>query len=155
MKLVEKRLFIAASPSRIYELLTDADRLVEWMAPRAELDPTPGGRLTWTHHNGDSVIGEFVELVPDRRIVFTFGWDRADVGVPPGSTTVEITLHPRDRGTELRLVHTGLAGPMADAHRGGWDNYLSRLGAVAEGRSPGPDPLAGERVPAARDLDVP
>ena len=41
---------------------------------------------------------------------------------------------------------------MADAHSGGWTNYLARLAAVAEGRDPGPDPLAAERVPAACDL---
>ena len=154
MKLVERQIFIAASPARIYELLTDADLLVEWMAPLAELDPTPGGALCWTHVNGDSVIGTFVELVPARRIVFTFGWDRADVGIAPGSTTVEIDLRPRGEGTELRLVHRGLAGPMADAHRGGWVNYLDRLAAVAEGRDPGPDPFAAERVPAARELGL-
>jgi uncharacterized protein YndB with AHSA1/START domain len=100
--------------------------------------------------DGDSVIGEFVELEPGRRIVFTYGWDREEVGIPPGSTTVEIDLHPRNGGTELRLVHRGLPGPTADAHGGGWSNYLARLAAVAEGRDPGPDRLASERVPSAR-----
>jgi uncharacterized protein YndB with AHSA1/START domain len=151
MKLVDKRLFIDAPPARVYELLTDADLLVEWMAPTAVADPTPGGVLTWTHRNGDSVIGTFVELVPGRRIVFTYGWDREDVGIPPGSTTVEIELRPHDGGTELHLVHRGLTEPMADAHNGGWDNYLARLAAVAAGRDPGADPLAYERVPASKD----
>jgi uncharacterized protein YndB with AHSA1/START domain len=154
MKLVEKHVFIAASPSRVYELLTDARLLVEWMAPYARLDARPGGELTWTHVNGDRVIGEYVELVPSRRIVFTYGWDREDIRIPPGSTTVEIDLRPSNDGTELHLVHRGLAGPMADAHSGGWTNYLARLAAVAEGRDPGEDPLAGERVPAARDLGL-
>ncbi|HET6687284.1 MAG TPA: SRPBCC domain-containing protein [Jiangellaceae bacterium] len=61
-------------------------------------------------------------LSPARRIVFTYGWERANVEVPPGSTTVEITLRSHGTGTELHLVHRGLAGPMADAHAGGWDN---------------------------------
>jgi uncharacterized protein YndB with AHSA1/START domain len=151
MKLVERTVFIRASPARVYSLLTDPELLVQWMAPHAQLDPKPGGALCWTHLNGDSVIGAFVELVPARRIVFTFGWDRADVAIPPGSTTVEIDLRPRDGGTELHLVHHGLAGSMADAHGGGWNNYLARLAAVAEGRDPGPDLLAAERVPAAGD----
>jgi uncharacterized protein YndB with AHSA1/START domain len=150
VKLVEKRLFIDAPPARVYELLTDAGLIVEWMAPVADLDPSPGGSVTWTHLNGDSVIGAFVELVPARRIVFTYGWDRAEVGIPPGSTTVEIDLHPRNGGTELHLVHRGLSGPLADAHGGGWSIYLTRLTAVAEGRDPGPDPLAAERVPTAQ-----
>jgi uncharacterized protein YndB with AHSA1/START domain len=149
VKLVERRIFIDAPPARVYELLTDGELLADWMAPVIAVDPRPGGALAWTHLNGDSVIGEFVELVPGRRVVFTYGWDREEVGIPPGSTTVEIELRPRGAGTELHLVHRGLAGPAADAHRGGWSNYLARLGAVAEGRDPGPDPLAGKRVPSA------
>jgi uncharacterized protein YndB with AHSA1/START domain len=87
--------------------------------------------------------------------VFTFGWERPDVQVPPGSTTVEITLEPTATGTQLRLVHRGLAGPMADAHAGGWANYLARLTSVAEHRDPGPDPLERERVPSAAELGLP
>ncbi len=155
MKLVDKMIVIAAPPGEVYALLTDAELLVEWMAPTARLDPRPGGEVTWTHRNGDTVRGEFVELVPDRRVVFTYGWDRADVGVPPGSTVVEITLRPVAAGTELRLVHRGLEGPMADAHAGGWGNYLGRLAARAEGRDPGADPLAGERVPTRARLGLP
>jgi uncharacterized protein YndB with AHSA1/START domain len=109
----------------------------------------------WTHHNGDTVRGEFVELVPDRRVVFTYGWERGDVGVPPGSTVVEIDLRPTPSGTELRLVHRGLEGPMADAHSGGWANYLTRLACRAEGRDPGPDPLADGRVPTRAELGLP
>ena len=152
MKLVDQRIFIDAAPAHVYELLTDAARLVEWMAPVASADPTPGGVLTWTHANGDRVVGAFVELQPYRRIVFSFGWDREDVEIPPGSTTVEIDLRPRDGGTELHLVHRGLTEQMADAHHGGWTNYLARLAAAAEGRDPGPDPLADEQVPSAREI---
>ena len=152
MKLVEHRLFIDSSPSHVYELLTDAELLAQWMAPVVSIDPSPGGQLTWTHVNGDSVVGAFVKLVADRRVVFTFGWDRDDVGIPPGSTTVEIDLRPRHGGTELHLVHRGLGGPMADAHRGGWSNYLGRLAAVAQGRDPGPDALAAARVPSAQGI---
>ena len=123
------------------------------MAPEATLDARVGGEIRWTHPNGDSVIGSFVELVPARRVVFTYGWDRPDVAIPPGSTTVEINLAPTRGGTELRLVHRGLNGPLADAHAGGWSNYLARLAAVAEDRDPGPDPLADERVPPARTVN--
>jgi len=152
-RLVDRRVSIAAPPSRVYALLTDAAELVRWMAPEADVDPRPGGVITWRHANGDRVSGHFVELVPDRRIVFTYGWDRVDVGIPPGSTRVEITLTPAftqaGTGTDLHLVHRGLSDPMAHAHTGGWTNYLGRLAAVAEERDPGPDPLAGERVPSA------
>jgi uncharacterized protein YndB with AHSA1/START domain len=152
VKLVEKTVTVHAPADLLYELLTDAEHLVRWMAATAEVDPVVGGVIRWTHANGDACAGRFVELVPGRRIVFTYGWERPDVEVPPGSTTVEITLEPRGDATELRLVHRGLAGPMADAHAGGWANYLGRLAAVAEGRDPGPDALGAERVPAAHEL---
>jgi uncharacterized protein YndB with AHSA1/START domain len=152
VKLIDKTIFIDAAPESVYRLLIDAESLMQWMAPAARSDPQPGGELSWTHHAGDSVVGQFVELVPGRRVVFTFGWDRPDVEVPEGSTVVEIDLRPQRGGTLLRLVHRGLDGPMADAHDGGWTNYLARLAALAEGRHPGADPLADQRVPAARDL---
>lgn len=152
MKLVERTIDIDADPASVYEHFVDADRFVRWMAPHAEIEPRPGGLIRWTHRNGDSCEGQFVELVPGRRIVFTYGWDRPDVEVPPGSTTVEVTLAPTVSGTRLRLVHSGLSGPMADAHAGGWANYLHRLATVASGGDPGPDPLADQRVPSAADL---
>lgn len=154
MKLVDRTLEINAPADLLYEMVTDAEHLVRWMAVNAEVDAQVGGTIRWTHANGDSCSGEFVELVPARRIVFTYGWERSDVELPPGSTTVEITLEPTIDGTRLRLVHRGLAGPMADAHDGGWANYLTRLATLAEGRDPGPDPLAQERVPTAAELGL-
>lgn len=154
MRLVDRTIHIDAEVAAVYELLTDAEQFVRWMAPTAMLDPRPGGVISWEHVNGDVVSGSYVELVPGRRVVFTYGWEREDVGVSPGSTVVEIDLRPKDGGTELRLVHRGLAGPMADAHDGGWANYLDRLATTAAGLDPGPDPLAKERVPTARSLGL-
>ena len=154
MKLVQKHVHVSAPAAVLYELLTDPALFVQWMAEDANIDARVGGEIRWTHANGDSCSGHFVELVPDRRIVFTYGWERPDVEVPPGSTTVEIDLIPSTRGTELRLVHRGLAGPMADAHAGGWDHYLRRLADRAAGLEPGPDPWAQQRVPTARNLGL-
>ena len=89
MKLVERTIDIDADPSTVYERFVDVEQFVRWMAPHAQIEPRPGGLIRWTHHNGDSCEGRFVELVPGRRIVFTYGWDRPDVEVPPGSTTVD------------------------------------------------------------------
>jgi uncharacterized protein YndB with AHSA1/START domain len=155
VKLTDKTIFIDAAPESVYRLLTDAESIMQWMAPAARSDPRPGGELTWTHQAGDRVLGQFIELEPGRRVVFSFGWDRPDVEVPEASTVVEIDLKPREGGTVLRLIHRGLDGPMADAHDGGWTNYLARLAVLAAGRDPGPDPLADQRVPAAVDLRTP
>jgi uncharacterized protein YndB with AHSA1/START domain len=155
MRLVRRSIQIGAPPSLVYELLTDPALFVQWMAESADIDARPGGRIRWTHPNCDSCSGHFVELVAHRRIVFTYGWERPDVEIPPGSTIVEIDLVPHAERTEVRLVHRGLSGPMAAAHGGGWAHYLGRLASRAEGRDPGPDPWADRRVPAARHLERP
>lgn len=153
MKLAVQELEVDAPIDEVFALFVDPELFVLWMADAATLDPVPGGTVRWTHPNGDTVAGRYVEVDPPRRVVFTYGWERADVQIPPGSTTVEVDLTPRpDGGTTVRLVHRGLDDDAADAHRGGWAHYLDRLRRTAEGHPPGPDPWADRRVPTPEQL---
>jgi uncharacterized protein YndB with AHSA1/START domain len=153
VKLVVQELEVHASAQVLYELLTDPVLFVQWMADDATLDPRPGGIVRWTHANGDTCSGEYIELVPARRVVFTYGWERAEVEIPPGSTTVEIDLTATtETTTVLRLVHRGLDDLAAGAHHGGWTHYLDRLRRRAEGSALGPDPFATQRVPTPAEL---
>jgi len=90
-----KEVFIDAPPSVVFQFLTDPAKMIRWMGIRAEIDPRPGG-LYWLDPNGrDFIRGEYVEVIPDRRIVFTWGWEKPSEGmaaVPAGSTQVEIDL---------------------------------------------------------------
>jgi hypothetical protein len=62
----------------------------------------------------------------------TWGWESNDA-VPPGSTTLEITLTPDGAGTILRLRHIGLANETERrSHLGGWELYTGKLAAVFE-----------------------
>ena len=91
----------------------------------------------------DIAKGEYVEVTPFSRVVFTWGWESEGNPVPPGSSTVEITLVPDGEGTLVRLRHSGLPTDHArEQHSQGWAHYLNRLTFAAEGRDPGPDPLA-------------
>lgn len=156
MKLVAQELAIHASAQVVFEFLTDPELFVQWMADTAILDPVPDGVIRWTHPNGDIVSGRYVEIVPDRRVVFTYGWERAEVEIAPGSTTVEIDLYPiTEESTMLKLVHRGLDDLAADAHHGGWAHYLDRLRQASEGNPPGPDPWADLRVPTPQELRQP
>jgi uncharacterized protein YndB with AHSA1/START domain len=90
-------------------------------------------------------VGEYVEVDPPNRVVFTFGWEGDGNPTPPGSTTVEITLTPDGDGTKVRLVHTGLpSAESAERHGEGWDTYLARLEIAAAGGDAGPDPHQGD-----------
>jgi uncharacterized protein YndB with AHSA1/START domain len=92
--------------------------------------------------NGMTAEGEFVELVPDVRVVFTWGWvDHPDL--PPGSTTVEIFLSEVGTGTRVILTQRHLLEGEWNTHQVGWRHYLPRLAKVAAGEDPGPDPGPG------------
>jgi uncharacterized protein YndB with AHSA1/START domain len=153
MKLAIQRLVIHAPTDEVFRYFVDPELFGQWMAGGAALDPRPGGLVRWTHPNGDTVSGRYVEIDPPRRLVFTYGWERSEVEIPPGSTTVEIRLMSQaDGSTVVTLVHRGLDGRAADAHRGGWAHYLNRLRRTAEGEHVGPDPWADRRVPTPEEL---
>jgi uncharacterized protein YndB with AHSA1/START domain len=147
---LEREIHIAARPETVFEFFTDADLLRRWKGLRATLDPRPGGVYQVDINGRDVVRGEFVEVNPPRRLVFTWGWAGDGSPLPPGASTVEVTLTPEAGGTRVRLRHHGLPSPaLLHLHGQGWDHYLPRLQTAAEGRDLGPDPRA---TPDARHL---
>jgi uncharacterized protein YndB with AHSA1/START domain len=104
------------------------------------LDPRPGGIYRVEINGRDIVRGEYVEIVPYTRVVFTWGWEGENSPLPPGTTTVEITLTPDGEGTIVQLRHLGLPEEQKAVHAVGWDHFLPRLGKVAEGKEPDTDP---------------
>ena len=120
MRLASYQVTIAAPVEVVWAHLTTAEGLVRWVGPEATADPAPGGALRWTHPDGATVVGRFVELVPHRRVVFTYGWEDGRLGVLPESTTVEIDLVEEAGATTVRLVHHGLPPATAPDHERGW-----------------------------------
>lgn len=139
--LVDLSIRIDAEPKAVFEFFTDPEKMVRWKGIAAKLDPRPGGVYRVSVTDRQIAVGEYVEIVPPERVVFTWGWEGND-GVPPGSTRVEITLTADGDGTVVRLLHTDLPNEQAAAQHGqGWEHFLSRLQIAAVGGDPGTDPL--------------
>jgi uncharacterized protein YndB with AHSA1/START domain len=117
--LVEIQVRLDAPPDEVFLYLTEAERYVRWQGVKAELDPRPGGVFrVWM--DADTVArGEFVEVDPPRRVVFSWGWE-GNESVPPGSTIVELSLEA------------------AVMHEEGWRLFTARLAAVSRGEDPEP-----------------
>ncbi|MEU4731714.1 SRPBCC domain-containing protein [Streptomyces sp. NPDC023588] len=131
---------IAARPETVFGFFTDREKWLSWMGADGTFSFEPGGAYR-TGVTGENVAsGRFLVVDPPKRLVFTWGWETGSMPVPPGSTTVEITLEPTAEGTLLRLVHSGLSSEEARAaHAEGWQHYVDRLASRAEGTDPGPD----------------
>ena len=137
---VERDVRIEAPPESVFPFLVDPDQMIRWMGVEATLDPRPGGVYHVNVTGSDVARGEYVEVVPNVRVVFTWGWEDEANPVRPGSTTVEITLEPEGSATIVRLRHFGLPGGRDNRHAQGWEHYLGRLAAVASGGGAAPDP---------------
>ena len=121
---------IEASPEIVFAYLTDSQRFVAWMGVGAELDPRPGGRYRIDVDGVHIVSGEYQVVDPPQRLVMSWGWEGHPT-VPPGSTTVEITLTPERDATILRLRHLGLPDEgERRLHTDGWTQYMSQLAAA-------------------------
>ena len=137
---LKREIRVMATPETIFSFLTDPSKMVRWKGSQADLDPRPGGIYRVQFNTRDIARGKYVELVPNQRVVFTWGWEADEKIVPPGSSTVEITLKRDGDETIVTLEHRDLPEEARAKHLQGWDLYLPRLATVASGRDPGPDP---------------
>ena len=143
-----RELTIAARPETVWEFLVDPEKAKRWMGLEATFAAEPGGIYQVTVIPDHTAKGEFVELDPPRRLVFTWGWEPGE----DGRSRPYRRARRRSRsswsregdGTRLRFVHAGLPTEEALAsHAHGWDHYLPRLVAAAAGDDPGRDPWLG------------
>ncbi len=149
---VEREVRIEARPETVFPFFTEPDLMVRWMGAKAEADPRPGGIYRVDVDGGAHVAcGEFVEVSPHERVVFSWGWESEDSPVRPGTSTVSVTLTPDGDHTIVRLVHSDLPSKeSANAHSAGWEHYLERLEVAGAGGDPGPDTWAEQ---ARSDVD--
>jgi len=149
-----KEIYIEAHPDLVFSFLSEHDKFLRWMGLVLEIDPRPGGIFRLDPNGREVIRGEFLEVIPPRRIVFSWGWEAGGMAVPAGSTRVEIELTAQGEGTLLRLTHRNLP-PDRDVrsnHESGWTHHLGRLKVAAEDRDPGPDPCW---TPAAKGIRTP
>ena len=143
--LVEVTVHIAARPETVFTYFTDPVRYVQWMGSRATLEPVPGGVYRVGMRDGVQAAGEFVEVDPPHRLVFTWGWTH-DHAVAPGSTRVVVTLgrggrrHPR-RPAPLRPARRrATRAPPQAAGNCTWPGWASGSPAVIPAPIPTPEP---------------
>lgn len=134
---LEIKRFINAPRDRVYAAWTDPAQLRQWFGPEKvqtrnlTADARVGGKFRWdlTNSEGEKMTcrGEYRELQPGKKIVFTWQWDN-DEDWENHISVVTVELSDRDSGTELRLIHEQLPNEQSrDGHTGGWNSALDKL----------------------------
>jgi uncharacterized protein YndB with AHSA1/START domain len=128
---------IKVSRERVYAAWTDPAQLKEWFGPEnvqtrdLVADARVGGKFRWdlTNSEGEkmTMLGEYRELQPGKKIVFTWKWDD-DETWENHISIVTVELSDREGGTELRLIHEQLPNEQSrDGHTRGWNSALNKL----------------------------
>lgn len=130
---------LTASRPRVFEAWTRPELLARWFFPGSnwsasiDHDFRIGGRWEVRMQDGAGVehrqFGEYREIVPDTRLVFS--WSCPDLAVVDSVVTVELRDHPR--GTELHLKHQLPPDPaVRRGHEEGWQGCLESLAKFLE-----------------------
>ena len=125
---IAREISIDASPEIVFSYFTDPAKHRLWQGREVELDPRPGGALRISFGPGYVAVGTYLEVEPPTRLVYTWGWAEEGSSVlPPGASTVELTLEPAGAATLLRLRHSRLPKETFEFHGDGWDESRSEL----------------------------
>ena len=128
---------IKAPRDRVYAAWTDPAQMKQWFGPENVqtrhliADPRVGGEFRWdlTNSEGEKMTmrGEYRELLPNKKIVFTWQWED-DEDWENHTSIVTVELADRDGGTELRLTHEQLPNEESrNGHTRGWNSALDKL----------------------------
>jgi uncharacterized protein YndB with AHSA1/START domain len=124
------------APEKVWRAWTDPQALKQWFGPGgpqpvalAELDLRVGGRfrIAFGGPQGDEHLcaGVYREVVPNRKLVFTWSWPRT---TPERESLVTIELRKVAECTELVFRHEQLFDEkVRDDHRRGWSETLVKL----------------------------
>jgi uncharacterized protein YndB with AHSA1/START domain len=129
------RILPAPRPA-VYRALSDPGELAKWWGPRGfsapsvEFDPCVGGRYRIAMQPPEGELfyltGEFREVDPPARLVYTFRWE--DPTPDDRETVVTLSLRDVEDGTELDFAQATFATEERRAlHREGWSNSLDKL----------------------------
>lgn len=124
---------IRAPRDKVYAAWTTPAILSKWFAPGQRnplpeiLDVRPGGKYRIVMKGDDDspvAIGEYREVVPGEKLVFTWGWE----GDPSQPTLVTVTFADAKGGTEVVLLHERFASAeTCERHRMGWQAIMDKM----------------------------
>ncbi|MDN6705719.1 SRPBCC domain-containing protein [Corynebacterium glyciniphilum] len=130
----------------VWRAWTDPHELAAWFDPfgvttdSVTVDLRVGGRYSYTMVNDTTgeeypTGGEYLQITPVERLVFTWGEPDAPVDSSPVVTLTFSASGDRDQHTEMVFHLRGIGGRPGDNYvYDGWDEALTNLGRHLESR---------------------
>lgn len=93
---LEREIRIAAQPETIFAFFVDPAKIMQWLGKAVTADARPGG-LCRIDINGYVTRGEYLEIVPPSRVVFTWGWENEGSTPRPASQLSRFRSYQKGR----------------------------------------------------------
>ena len=136
-----------AAVDLIWQMWTDPEHFKQWYGPEgftvpvADMDLRVGGKRLICMATPDGSMkmwttGEFTEIVPNERLVYTESpadengtvVSPSDMGMPEGyPATTEVTVSLEDLGGRTKMVMTHAGVPASSGAGGGWEQAFDKL----------------------------
>ncbi len=126
---------IDASLAETWTAWSEAELVARWFAPGTmsaevlEYDLRVGGsyriRMRDTDGSSHTVTGRFTEVVAQKKLAMTWGWENDDAP----ESQVHVSFEETGGRTRISIVHEGLpSDESAGKHAQGWNGCLDKLG---------------------------
>lgn len=120
--------------AKLFQAWTEPEQLKQWWHPMGNSlkdvknDLKKGGEVTYEFEEAGLVIsGNYKEVSPNEKLVYTWNWDLTD-NKEDASYTLNITFESKENGSVLHILQEGFSGPEAiKPHQEGWDKGLESL----------------------------
>ncbi len=129
---------IHAPCTLVYQAWTDPAQLSQWLNPKdtacrsVSADLKVGGhyRISMDCGKGEHIAaGEYLEIIPNERLQFTWHWDH----YPMPDSVITLTFEDLGGTTRLTLVHAGLPDQEdVTEHSQGWNMLLEKQAGMIE-----------------------
>lgn len=132
---------LRTTPQRLYRAFVDGDAWAKWLPPHGfvgkvhALDARVGGRYRMSFTNlttghSHAFGGEYLELVPERKLRYTAAFDDPAL---PGTMQTTVDLRVVSVGVEVTIVQEGIPAAIpVEACYLGWQESLHLLGLLVE-----------------------
>ncbi len=131
----------------VFRMWTEHEHMTQWgcphgfSIPEATGDIREGGRwrtvMVSAEHGRHVCGGEYREIVPPERLVFTHAWERDDGETSP-ETVITVVFEAIDGGTRMTFMQEGFESVESrDGHEGGWTEGFERLASHLQNHLPG------------------
>ncbi len=132
---------LRAAPERVYRAFIDPAAMCKWLPPHGftatihHMDSRIGGSFkmsftNFTTQTGMSFGGDYLELIPNEKLVYTNKFDDPNLA---GIVTVTVMFKAVSCGTEVNITQEGVPAVIpAEACYLGWQESLSLLAMLVE-----------------------